>query len=109
MFSNCKHARRMPLLTVFFLFSILTACFTPVKEEQRDSGSLYRGYWGATFLKTPSEATSGGRRLKCTNMEGDGYIDIAGGRVVARVNGYDLAGYIDAQGKFTSAVDVNKD
>lgn len=42
-------------------------------------------------------------------MSSFGNVQIAGGRVVARVRGYDLAGFVNGFGKFTAAVVLDND
>jgi len=103
----CLH-RFKNLFVVLFAVSILSSCSFQLKEENRDRESPYPGYWGATIQRTQSNATAGAARTTCWNMEGIGYVDIADGRVVARAHGYDLAGFVNFQGKFTSEVKLSK-
>ena len=71
-----------------------------VFEDYRDRKSIYRGYWATNILTTPKEFQKSGANLKCWNMAGFGNLQIAGGRVVARVHGYDLGGFVSKNGRF---------
>lgn len=53
-------------------------------------------------------ATTSIGRFKCWDMEGSGNLQIAGGRAVARVHGYDLGGFVDSSGRFTTSLDLNE-
>lgn len=87
--------------------SVLASCALPINEESRDQNSRFSGYWGLTILKTPSEAIAGNSRWKCWNMEGYGNLQIADGHAVARVSGFDLAGFVNEDGRFTTHVNLS--
>jgi len=93
-------------LAIFALF--LIGCATSVKENERDTDSTYRGFWGMTIGETPSISVVGSNRRGCWNPESAGSLQIAGGHVVARVNGYDLAGFVKPNGEFTAVLDLKK-
>ena len=91
----------------FFVF-FMSACATTVKEQERDTTSSFRGFWGMTIIETPPTSLAGSYRRSCWDAEGYGNLQIAGGYVVARVSGYDLAGFIKPNGKFTAVLDLKK-
>jgi len=85
-----------------FLVLLSIGCETVVKEHERDTGSTYRGFWNMTIDEAPSDSLAGSYRIECWNAEGIGNLNIAGGHVVARVSGYDLAGFVKPNGEFTA-------
>jgi len=99
--------RRYAWLTCFVLF--LTACATTVKEHERDTTSTYRGFWGMTIVESPSSSLAGPYRRGCWDAKGFGNLQITGGYVVARVSGYDLAGFVKSNGKFTAVINLQGD
>lgn len=62
-----------------------------------------------SIVETPASSLAGSNRRRCWDAEGIGNLQIAGGRVVARVSGYDLTGFINSNGKFTSDLNLKKD
>jgi len=90
-----------------FSLTVLASCSFPVKEENRDRDSTYRGFWSIVISETPSSSLTGSSSIKCWNMDGVGNLQIAGGRVVARVERYDLAGFINADGRFTAEIGLS--
>jgi len=61
-----------------------------------------------TIVDTPSDSLAGSYLRKCWNADGIGNLQVAGGRVVARLSGYDLAGFVKASGAFTAVLDLSK-
>lgn len=81
----------------------ITACSFQMKEGDRDRNSKYRGFWNATFQPATSNIGSA-----CWDMAGSGNLKIAGGRVVAQAQGYDLAGFVASNGKFTTELSLSR-
>jgi hypothetical protein len=87
----------------------LVSCTTAtIKEDARDRDSSFRGFWSLTFMEPPSVAPTSAGRFKCWDMEGFGNLQIAGGRAVARVHGYDLSGFVDTTGQFTTSLNLKE-
>lgn len=98
----------MKALVVVLAVTTLSSCSMSVKEGQRDRDSKYRGFWSATYLETPSRYRSVSVHRQCWDMAGNGSVEVAGGRVVAGVHGYDLAGFVDSEGKVTAELSLKE-
>ena len=108
-----KKNHKLPLVPGSVLLCICTvalaSCTTAtIKEDARDRDSSFRGFWNLTFLEPPSIAPTSAGRFECWDMEGFGNLQIAGGRAVARVHGYDLSGFVNATGQFTTNLDLKE-
>ncbi len=101
------HYRRFMVFVFAGIVLISCASTFTVKEEERDRASIYKGFWSSAISDTPSESLAGSYRTGCYDLDSIGNLQIAGGRVVARVIGYDLAGFINSSGKFSAYIELS--